>query len=512
MKKQKIKTFLKFGTLLFGISLFLVACQKDDDLQTNSNLFPKKYSPFSITKIGESEILKNKVLSNKLNKLNTTINQNRTASIQNKTVYSSEYDFYIDTEQANFIQIDSTYHSYTFTIKRDYATSIIENLLVSLQQDGSYKMLFVTYNTTAQEKLDIINDINVDLIDKVQYTIIDDDILMSNIFSKDIAGGDCVVIGIGECSNGFSHDHESTSFCDGYTALAINLDCASGGGGGTPSYDGVQIPDYGNPSTGNNGHGGAGGTGNTTNPNITVPTPCTRDCPEKFDYIDVKNCEELHKFSSSAYAQNEFIALKNWVNEDKEKGYFVKASPTAAPNFSTQYGESPSLDDCTEIKVPYSIRGTTYAIMHVHPTGCNEGTYGMFGIGDLRNLYLTSQYYSPSLVPEVGSDPSIYAIYMTVAEYHYAIKINDPTKLANLSTIFSNKEDRENFSTKLADLYKETNNSQTLLEKALLKFMNETYNLGISLYRTSHDDIQVGSSNWKRLTLNNNDIVLKDCN
>lgn len=313
--------------------------------------------------------------------------------------------------------------------------------------------------------------------------------------------------------------HSNGYTCEGETITYTFSSCTWSGGGGNGSdseYDNPSsnpTPQWNNPGQDNYNGGSDNNGGISTTPVLPCRGP---DCPQEFDPIHDKNCNELHKFSSSAYAQNEFIALEGWIDENKEKGYFVKANPTdptnpALPNFTTQYGESPNLDDCAEMKVPYNIRGTTYAIMHVHPTGCNNGTYGMFHLGDLRNLYLTSQYYNPNLVPEVGSDPSIYAIYMTVAGYHYALKINDPAKLANLEVIFNDKNKRKTITKNIKKLYRATNNDQSLLTKALLKIISEN-NLGISLYRSSHDDIQVGSSNWKRLTLDNNDIVLKDCN
>jgi hypothetical protein len=37
MKNKRIKTYLKFGILLFGISAISIACQKDDNVSTEQN-------------------------------------------------------------------------------------------------------------------------------------------------------------------------------------------------------------------------------------------------------------------------------------------------------------------------------------------------------------------------------------------------------------------------------------------------------------------------------------------
>ena len=55
--KQKLKNYLKFGILLFGVSLFTVACQKDDDLNKMSKL-QKKFTLHSKSLKSEKQNLK----------------------------------------------------------------------------------------------------------------------------------------------------------------------------------------------------------------------------------------------------------------------------------------------------------------------------------------------------------------------------------------------------------------------------------------------------------------------
>ncbi|WP_055446142.1 hypothetical protein [Lacinutrix mariniflava] len=398
MKKQKLKTFLKLGILLFGISLFLVACQKDDDLQTNANLLPKKYSPFSITKIGEAEIFKNKVLSNKLNKLKTTINKNRTASLQNKMVYSSEYDFYINTDFANYIEVDSTYHSYTFNIYRDSITPNIENLLLSLQPDGNYKISLIKYNTTLQEKQDFSNGISINFSNNASATIINDDGISSGIFNKDIP---CTTIFLEICGyNNPLHNggyDSSNHQCPGYAlAQQASFGCsaAAGSGGGSTGYGGTPIPDYGNPSTGNYGHGGAGGTGDTTNPNITVPTPCTRDCPEMFDYECSLSNEDFNApYSANSPFNVDLSLVRDSCDnidtsnvEANEKFMCIYNKLTASPSFknlfTNTFGESKEMN--VKIKVTDSLIIDGESVNGV----CRRENYNLDSSGNLESIEL----------------------------------------------------------------------------------------------------------------------------
>jgi hypothetical protein len=61
--KQTFKNYFKLGILLFGISLSLVNCQKDDVLETPQ---PVQKSKFIITKIGKAKIQENRLISSKL--------------------------------------------------------------------------------------------------------------------------------------------------------------------------------------------------------------------------------------------------------------------------------------------------------------------------------------------------------------------------------------------------------------------------------------------------------------
>ncbi|MEH6537450.1 MAG: hypothetical protein V7719_13715 [Psychroserpens sp.] len=131
------KNFKRFPKLLI---LFLVicfsGCQKDDVIEPSKVPILNELSVFKIEKSINPDIIKNKGLSAKLVTLTSNINSND--SVLNRSVSFSEYGFTVDTEVANYIEFGN-YHSYTFPLERDIDNGLMENLLLSLEDDGSYE-------------------------------------------------------------------------------------------------------------------------------------------------------------------------------------------------------------------------------------------------------------------------------------------------------------------------------------------------------------------------------------
>ena len=119
---QNIKSLFKFVILSLGFLIF-TNCHNDDLNQLPEN--KKHESEFKASFIKTSKILSNKKLQRKLENISTRIKEKH--STQNKIVYSSEYDFYINTDYATYIEnADESYHSYTFPISRSIETDSIE--------------------------------------------------------------------------------------------------------------------------------------------------------------------------------------------------------------------------------------------------------------------------------------------------------------------------------------------------------------------------------------------------
>ena len=196
MKNKLMKT-LKFGFLIFGISLFFTNCDNDEIVSENDNntiintdsIANNNPFGFTIQTLELKDIESNTEVFDEIENIKNKSNKSNKANRNNKslkTVYSSDESFIIDTGIVKYMQNqDSTYHSYTFPVYRANNNSGLENLMLSSQDDGTYKNYIVTYDLTEQEILDLNNNLPVDLKNKVTHTEFKDEQLVNNIFSRE---------------------------------------------------------------------------------------------------------------------------------------------------------------------------------------------------------------------------------------------------------------------------------------------------------------------------------------
>lgn len=141
------KKLRKFKFLILPIIFVIFSCQPEENLLQQENY----KSNFKVENITLNQLKKN---TKAFNKLNTILNKSKTKKkngIQNRLVYMSEYDFYIETDQIVMITKEN-YHSYTFPIYRDIDTGKEENLVLSLSSNGDYKEYITKYDLTETEK------------------------------------------------------------------------------------------------------------------------------------------------------------------------------------------------------------------------------------------------------------------------------------------------------------------------------------------------------------------------
>lgn len=139
---------------------------------------------FKMRKINQSEIEKNSNVLSKIDKIKNVV-KSKNGNTNNKTVYSSENNFYIETEQATYIETqDKSYHSYTFSILRDVDNGLLENLILSLQEDRTYKSFIITYDFAPQEIENLNNGLYLDPSNRFEIVEIDGSNLTPNIFNK----------------------------------------------------------------------------------------------------------------------------------------------------------------------------------------------------------------------------------------------------------------------------------------------------------------------------------------
>lgn len=89
------KKLIKLGIFLLGISLLLFNCEKDIVNLEQETVTKSKYS---ISEIGISEIQQNSNLIEKLDRLTKKKKKLQSKNTHNKSVYSSEYDFTVNTD------------------------------------------------------------------------------------------------------------------------------------------------------------------------------------------------------------------------------------------------------------------------------------------------------------------------------------------------------------------------------------------------------------------------------
>ncbi|MBW1299038.1 hypothetical protein [Aquimarina litoralis] len=178
--ENKLIRYIKFGLLCFGISLILSSCENDESdfeetFQTN------KKSQFKTYSISKTKILSNLNLNNRLKSIEGYLK----LKSNNKSAIPSNLDFTVVTDYASYIESnEGAFHSYTFPIIRENDNGLTENMVLTIQDDGSYKALLISYNLTQHELFDIKNNMDIDLTDKVTIEEINDNNLINDVLQN----------------------------------------------------------------------------------------------------------------------------------------------------------------------------------------------------------------------------------------------------------------------------------------------------------------------------------------
>jgi len=535
--------------LLFGVSFLIISCQKDDDFSRKETFNEASAKEINIKTIIGQQIPKsitNYLKDKTENTLQFNITNKKIEPLTVQTIASRGVNLEIGTinTSKSVVVINPTNTKYTFEMVNndvntkhnlvviDLGTEII-NYYISFKPEPSWSsthditkdMRFFTgdivfYNTHGVETgvLKIANGLLEEELSKVydpcfdQYDDNQDD--STNNTNNGTSGG----------------GGSGTNTGNGSNSTNVGGSGGSGSSGANTELPFSEMCEYtvGQECSAGGGHTSSANCTSGDGWSVTFSLPCgslgerntSSDCVGDVGILintetHKSNCEDLHKFSTNPYSQNEFISQEADVSDTKEKGYILKHVPFN-PGFEAQPIEAGS--DCGEIRFP--INNVCYGFMHTHPTGCEGGTYPMFFEGDLYTLYKMSQTYNATS----PVDNSIFSAYMTVEGNHYAMKIKDVNKFNALGDIYNNKKKKEKFIARFKRAFKKINNNdeptQNELAEAFLKFINETYDLGISVYRSSHDDVNYDpnlpldqqTSNWTELILDeNNNLDYNNC-
>jgi len=493
--KRTIKTYFKFFIFLFGISLLLVNCEKDTIEETNEIVKKEETqeSNFRIKTIKTAEIQQNEVVFGKLKKLGATLIKEK-ENIQGKDVYSSAYDFTINTDFARYIETtDGTYHSYTFPIERIEDNGLLENLFLSLQNDGTYRALIVTYKLTELEKEDLLVGIFPEEFENdVTYTEIDDEDLLTDIFS--VYEVSCADITIQYCTS--EANHPGGEFADGSpcNAVAYSIRRICSGGSDGSGYN----PDEGtggDDGAGNDAGGGTSTTTDTTDPTDTITGDVDLPVITTPTIIpdSVSPCETLNNLidPTKANIKPDLEHLKTLVEESQENGVSFKKSGETYNSINISPGLS--------LHITLPISGDVYSGAHTH----TDDAYPMFDWGDLFGLF---HMYDQANI-NVKDEVTLFLVsqdYLSPTTDVYAVVIND-------IDAFALKIQQDINSLRVTDPIAFLSTD----DRVKVKVLNEKYGIGfdnsdnyeriflesfknhnISLYKANED-----ISNWSKLTI-----------
>lgn len=364
----------------------MVNCQKDDDLKATE--YNQEKSQFKISYVGKAEIENNNLLNSKLNELTTDIKKAK-INTQNKTVYSSEYDFYINTDYATYLENDdASYHSYTFNIIRSEEINGIENLVFSINSDNSYNTSIVKYNVSSSEKELIFDGHYIDLTNKISSIAIENNFNMVDIFSK--ADGDPVCISTdwqagnecpyapGHTVSNFINDNGSicswvqagnTLYAGSYVSSVVP--CFNGFSGGDGINNTGNNSPNGTSSNGTNGQTSNGGS-NSNGTVITSTTgPCRGDdCPQHLDEECLKITQLFQDYPTLI---NALQTNKDQTDLLQERGVYAVDTATIPQN--------PPIGQSGEVELD-APNGKYVCFSHTHNSPANS-TYSVPSWSDI---------------------------------------------------------------------------------------------------------------------------------
>ncbi|MGB1270115.1 MAG: hypothetical protein ACPG45_10305 [Flavobacteriaceae bacterium] len=396
--KNKFKNYLKLGILLFGISLTLVNCQKDD-FETTEVL--------NLKENGHNDIIKKGPLTNFKELSRYVASKKALVSLRTTTEDVNGFSF-IEDEDVTLNIIDDV-NTYTLVIKRDgFQEYNFSNLIVRFQENKPTIAYIIDYYPTQEYLDDYVNNQLTVFKGKFNITDIDYDGFMDNQYAQ---RGDCITITTQMCSwvapNGIGGNHVAGPDCtEAYLYVESQTICSynesldpgdsSPGGGDTscpscPNYD--PTPDN-NSTTGSGTASTDEDTTTGTSPDdtsidtagfedadgneiSTTPTKPKTD-PDPCSYIDTLLANDDIKALIEELNTNANLSL------NYEKGYKF----TTPNNGDLDWTEISGNTNENSIEVSVNEEGTDTGFVHTH----YDGLVPNFSIGDIKTFNALYQW------------------------------------------------------------------------------------------------------------------------
>jgi hypothetical protein len=488
-----MKLKLSKPIFLFICGFIITGCETQDlilDAQRHEEILSRKISFEEFSRDNNAFLSVSPFVEN---------NDNRQAQ---RLTYYAEYGFYVDTDGIVLSQQGDNF-SFTLPIYRELGSDKVENLVLSLQKDGSYDVLLFQYNLSEGDKADIVNNLHIaNLEEKTTITK-----MVQRGTGDDPADWHIIHLPDGKC--GYI-DHVNI-YQDGRWDYTYHIiDCPQplptqsyaedGNGGGSNPHASLgawfPIPIHAGPGEGVvtpayiSGYGV--GNSNQIPPILTNPTLLSK--------THIKNCAELNENAADADFKTKMEELKNNIPGTVEKGfpiYDLSLAPSPGPSVSCG-----AMITGTTQHITYGPQ-TLFkkAIAHNHLSDPAHNHIGVFTPDDMLNLSDLIVTSEDAASPLIEADLSAYLV---CPEGNYAIKISDGNKLYNFAVKFANDPI---FKKLIEDFYDDNKmkhgESKDDQNKSFLKLLYD-YDLGIDLYESDSN-----FENWQKLNLTNSGEIKK---
>jgi len=487
--KHKLKNYLKLGILLFGISITLTNCEKEDEFNPEE-LIEENKSNYKISHKSYATLSAQSKFSNAITKLVP----NKNSLMNNRTVMENQYGFTIIENMVTEIVVDD-YVSYTILIERPEPNSTyFENLVLEVFENNTVKAYIVKYTPTEITEVTAHNSFNFQ--GNVEATPINYDNTLARWELE------CSTVWVSYCHNDGT-GNVGGSHVAGANCTTANLmwdtpvtSCSSVWyDDATQTQITTTTTTSGSPKGGSNLH--------------TTPL-----LPE-FEEVD-DPCEKLKELleTDKQNIKPDIQFLKDKLTAGVKKEWGVNLNRTKNPDDTHTY---------TNTQVEGSTNGLDHTKgwnwiggAHIHTTS----GYSMYSWKDIHihqgfNELASSDNQSHVTTILVCNNPA-YDTDPTINQYNvYALSTEDYTALNTQinNTLNSPLYSGLTYKQKLKEIHrkqkKDLKANQADLEKYFLKAFRK---YGISLYKASDD-----MSNWNKLTLppvkNGTQVVVKTpCN
>ena len=499
MKNKRLKNYLKFGILLFGIIIINYSCQKDvdasidEELQNTSSLFSKI----------NFETFKYKVEGRDLSDTDIIrLISNETVAIA-QIQYSTESEKFVKSiDSSNVLEAEKDgVTSFTFKTQT-LDMSKTTNYILAYDENNTVKEFYLTYEEDGSSRV-IDPETGGEVTTEGSYWCpISNTVWVCEC--HDHVLGTCN----GVCGEGFRQITTIT-----YEYCGPGLGEGSGGAGNGDGGDGE----------GNGGSGTGDGDGNDLPIDGLVITKPEKLEPPKPD------CDELAKNEENALFNQYIQELEdNTANGENEKGFNILYLPPTAtePEEETLVIPAPNPNGMTEgtptnVSLPNNFNRKAFAHNHIPTVPESLKIFSPGDVGVLGEI-LNIQQNNPNSPLEV-EQLAIYAVTgdtITNQQFTFALKIeNSNSKLINFAqkyprffkdennNIVENPNWDKRLYRKVNNNYRKKINPKFTKNKQIKGFLNfiKKQNLGATFYEKNPT-----TDAWEKVYLDDNGVVKRE--